>query len=182
MVLVVGMLSKGSILFMEDAVYSVGNKVYYPVHGVAEMTSVESRNIGGTDCSIYVLTILESGLKIMVPTANADAVGIRQLISVNEVEEVYEILQSKEGGTDTQTWNRRHREYMDKIKTGSAYEIAEVLRDLCLLRDKKSLSFGERRMLETARGLLVREIACTQETTENAVVEEIEGFFQAKAA
>lgn len=167
---------------MEDGFYSVGTKVYYPVHGVAELTSVESRDIGGTNISIYVLKILESGLKIMVPTNNADAVGIRELISVNEVEEVYEILQSKEGGTDSQTWNRRHREYMDKIKTGSAFEIAEVLRDLCLLRDKKSLSFGERRMLETARGLLVREIACTQKTTENAIVEEIEGFFQAKAA
>lgn len=167
---------------MEDAVYSVGTQVYYPVHGVAELVAVESRDIGGTSCSIFVLRIVESGLKIMVPTANADAVGIRELISANEVEEVYEILQSKEGGTDTQTWNRRHREYMDKIKTGSAYEIAEVLRDLCLLRDKKSLSFGERRMLETARGLLAKEIACTQKTTEVAVVEQIEGFFTASAA
>jgi len=167
---------------MENEVYIVGSKVYYPVHGVAELTALESRNIGGNDCSIYVLKILESGLKIMVPTNNADAVGIRQLISSDEVGEVYEILQSKEGGTDTQTWNRRHREYMDKIKTGSAFEIAEVLRDLCLLRDKKSLSFGERRMLETARGLLVKEIACSQETTETAVVEEIEGFFRASAA
>jgi CarD family transcriptional regulator len=167
---------------MEDAVYSVGTKVYYPVHGVAELIALETKDIGGTFCPIYSLKIVESGLKIMVPTANADAVGIRDLISMNQVEEVYEILQSKEGGTDTQTWNRRHREYMDKIKTGSAYEIAEVLRDLCLLRDRKSLSFGERRMLETARGLLAKEIACTQETTENAVVDHIEGFFTASAA
>ena len=101
---------------MEDAVYSVGTKVYYPVHGVAELVALETKEIGGTACPIYSLKIVESGLKIMVPTANADAVGIRELISVNEVEEVYEILRSKEGGTDTQTWNRRHREYMDKIK------------------------------------------------------------------
>jgi CarD family transcriptional regulator len=167
---------------MEDAVYTVGTKVYYPVHGVAELVSLETKEIGGTACPIYSLKIVETGLKIMVPTANADAVGIRELISVNEVEEVYEILRSKEGGTDTQTWNRRHREYMDKIKTGSAYEIAEVLRDLCLLRDKKSLSFGERRMLETARGLLAKEIACAQDTTESAVVDHIEGFFTASAA
>lgn len=167
---------------MQEALFNVGTKVYYPVHGVAELTALESRNIGGSDCSIYVLKILESGLKIMVPTTNAEAVGIRQLLSVEEIGEVYEILQSKEGGTDTQTWNRRHREYMDKIKTGSAFEIAEVLRDLCLLRDKKSLSFGERRMLETARSLLVKEIACAQEKKETEVVEEIEGFFQASAA
>lgn len=162
--------------------YVLGAKVYYPVHGVAEVTALESRNIGGHDCSIYVLKIIESGLTIMVPVSNADAVGLRELLSSEEIEEVYDILQSKEGGSDTQTWNRRHREYMDKIKTGSAFEIAEVLRDLCLLRDRKTLSFGERRMLETARSLLVKEIACTKETPETAVVKEIEGFFQASAA
>ena len=167
---------------MEDGLYTVGKKLYYPVHGVAELTSVESRNIGGSDCSIYVLTIVDSGLKIMVPTNNAGAVGIRALLSDEEIDDVYEILQCKEGGTDTQTWNRRHREYMDKIKTGSAFEIAEVLRDLCLLRDKKSLSFGERRMLETARNLLVKEIACAQDKTENKVDEEIDSFFHASAA
>ncbi len=167
---------------MEDGTYAVGAQVYYPVHGVAELTSVESRDIGGTDCPIYVLTVVESGLKIMVPTANAGAVGIRALLSDDEIGDVYEILQCKEGGTDTQTWNRRHREYMDKIKTGSAFEIAEVLRDLCLLRDKKTLSFGERRMLETARSLLVKEIAVAQDKTENDVGEEIESFFHASAA
>ncbi len=167
---------------MEEASYIVGNKLYYPVHGVAELTAVESQDIGGTNCPIYVLKIIDTGLKIMVPTANAGAVGIRALVSNEEIVDVYEILQSKDGGTDTQTWNRRHREYMDKIKTGSAFEIAEVLRDLCLLRDKKTLSFGERRMMETARNLLVKEIACAQDKTENAVDAEIESFFQASAA
>ena len=167
---------------MNNGQFQVGDKIYYPVHGVAELTAVESKDIGGHSISIYVLTIVASGLKIMVPTNNADAVGLRELLSGDEIEEVYEILQSKEGGTDTQTWNRRHREYMDKIKTGSAFEIAEVLRDLALLRDKKSLSFGERRMLETARGLLVKEIACAQEKKEMDVEYEIEGFFQANAA
>jgi CarD family transcriptional regulator len=175
-------LSKGSKSFMEDGIYTVGNKLYYPVHGVAELTATESRTIGGMECAIYVLTIVETGLKIMVPTTNAESVGIRALVSNEEIDDVYEILQSKDGGTDTQTWNRRHREYMDKIKTGSAFEIAEVLRDLCLLRDKKTLSFGERRMLETARNLLVKEISCAQDKTQNAVEEEIESFFRAQAA
>lgn len=167
---------------MNQELYDVGAKIYYPVHGVAELTALENRNIGGSDCSIYILKVVDSGLKIMVPTGNAAAVGMRELLSLEEIEEVFEILQSKEGGSDNQTWNRRHREYMDKIKTGSAFEIAEVLRDLCLLRDRKSLSFGERRMLETARSLLVKEIACAQQKTETDVVERIEGFFQDKAA
>lgn len=167
---------------MEEQVFSVGSKVYYPVHGVAELTSVENREIGGSEFSIYVLTIVESGLKIMVPTSNAMNVGLRELLSGEEVGEVYEILQCKEGGSSSQTWNRRHREYMDKIKTGSAFEIAEVLRDLCVLRDTKTLSFGERRMLETARGLLVREISCIRGCSEDTIVDEIEGFYRAAAA
>jgi len=162
--------------------FSVGDNAYYPVHGVAQVASVEERSIGGSKQTIYVLKILESGLKIMVPTENAETVGLRPLMSKDDVDEVYSILQSKEGGGDSQTWNRRHREYMDKIKTGSAFEIAEVLRDLCLLRTGKDLSFGERRVLETAQALLVREIAIAVDQTETDVTEEIEGFFTSEAA
>jgi len=161
--------------------FAVGDKAYYPVHGVAEVVDVEKRDIGGTSMSVYVLKIVESGLKIMVPTTNADAVGLRFLMSSEEVEEVYSILRSKEVASDSQTWNRRYREYMEKIKTGSAFEIAEVPRDLCLLRNSKDLSFGERRMLETARGLLVKEIAQSQSQGETEVAEGIETIFR-KAA
>jgi CarD family transcriptional regulator len=84
--------------------------------------------------------------------------------------------------SDNQTWNRRQREYMDKIKTGSAFEIAEVLRDLYLLRRNKDLSFGERRMMDTARGLLVREIAIARRKPEGEIEAEIESIFQDKAA
>ena len=167
---------------MEKQEFNVGTKVYYPVHGVAELTSLETREISGTEFSIYVLTVVESGLKIMVPTSNALNVGMRELLTLDEVGEVYEILQCKEGGSSTQTWNRRHREYMDKIKTGSAFEIAEVMRDPCVLRDTKTLSFGERRMLETARGLLVREIACIRSCSEELIIDEIESFYRAAAA
>jgi CarD family transcriptional regulator len=103
-------------------------------------------------------------------------------MAASEVGEVYEILRSKEVTTDNQTWNRRYREYMDKIKTGSAFEIAEVLRDLYLLRRHKELSFGERRMMETSRGLLVREIALAKHAPESQVEAEIESIFQEKAA
>lgn len=165
-----------------EPTFDVGDKAYYPVHGVAEVAAVEKRDIGGRSTSVYILKILESGLKIMVPTQNATAVGLREIMSSTEVTEVYTILRSKEGASDSQTWNRRYREYMEKIKTGSAFEIAEVLRDLCLLRNDKDLSFGERRMLETARGLLVKEIALAKKSSENEVEEEIEGIFDAGVA
>ncbi len=162
--------------------FRIGDKAYYPVHGVAEVVAVEQRDIGGTPIDIYILRVIETGLKIMVPTTNAEAVGLRAIISDDEVSEVYSILQSGDVTGDTQTWNRRYREYMEKIKTGSAFEIAEVLRDLCVLRGSKDLSFGERRMLEQARGLLVKEIALAKGSSEQDVDREIESFFDECAA
>ena len=164
------------------ALFEVGDKAVYPVHGVAEVVALEKRTIDGRQASVYVLKIIESGLKILVPTANAGTVGLREIISAKEVKEVYGILSSKERARDTQTWNRRYREYMEKIKTGSCFEIAEVLRDLALLRNQKELSFGERRMLDTARGLLVRELAIAKKASEDQVTEEIENIFAAAAA
>jgi CarD family transcriptional regulator len=163
-------------------VFDVGDKAVYPVHGVAEVMALEKREIGGAPTSVYILKILDTGMKIMIPTANAEAVGLRGIIPSKEVKEVYSILRSKEVARDTQTWNRRYREYMEKIKTGSIFEIAEVLRDLCLLRRSKDLSFGERRMLETARNLLVKEIALAKNTTEEKVAAEIDSIFAAAAA
>jgi CarD family transcriptional regulator len=162
--------------------FTVGDKAVYPVHGVAEVVALEKREIGGKDSSVYVLKIIESGLKIMIPTANAATVGLRALLKPAEVKEVYGILRSKGMSSENQTWNRRHREYMDKIKTGSAFEIAEVLRDLSRLRASKDLSFGEKRMLETARGLLVKEIALAKKAAEPLIEAEIEEIFADKAA
>lgn len=162
--------------------FHAGDKAYYPVHGIAEVVALEKREMGGQKDSVYILRIIDSGLKIMIPTSKAEAVGLREIMSAKDVDEVFDILRSQGVTTDHQTWNRRYREYMDKIKTGSAYEIAEVLRDLYLLRRHKDLSFGERRMLETARGLLVREIALAKEATETKVEAEIESIFQDKAA
>jgi len=159
--------------------FTVGDKAVYPVHGVAEVVAVENRNIGGRATAVYILKIMETGLKIMVPTANAEAVGLREIISTREVNEVFDILRSREAPRDTQTWNRRHREYMDKIKTGSVFEIAEVLRDLCRLRENKDLSFGERRMMEMAKNLLVRELAIAKRSTENDVAAEVDRVLSA---
>ncbi len=162
--------------------FQVGDKAVYPVHGVAEVVALEKRDIGGSNTPVYILKILETGLKIMVPTINAGAVGLRELISSKQVKEVYAILKSRDVPRDTQTWNRRYREYMEKIKTGSVFEIAEVLRDLCVLRGTKDLSFGERRMLDTARSLLIKEIALAKGTGEDKVGAEIDAIFAVAAA
>jgi CarD family transcriptional regulator len=118
----------------------------------------------------------------MVPTSNAGSVGLRDLINAKQVKEVYSILKSRDIPRDTQTWNRRYREYMEKIKTGSIFEIAEVLRDLSVLRLTKELSFGERKMLETARGLLSKELAIAKGVGEDKIAKEIEEIFAPAAA
>ncbi|MGE0396067.1 MAG: CarD family transcriptional regulator [Kofleriaceae bacterium] len=162
--------------------FSVGDKAVYPVHGVAEVVALEHRDIGGNKTTVYILKILDTGLKIMVPTMNAGSVGLRDLITSKQVKEVYSILKSRDIPRDTQTWNRRYREYMEKIKTGSVFEIAEVMRDLSVLRTTKDLSFGERKMLETARGLLIKELALAKGVGEDKIGAEIDAMFAPAAA
>ena len=162
--------------------FAVGDKAVYPVHGVAEVVGLENRDIGGNKTSVYILKVLETGLRIIVPTTNAGSVGLRDLITSKQVKEVYSILKSRDIPRDTQTWNRRYREYMEKIKTGSVFEIAEVMRDLCVLRVTKELSFGERKMLDNARSLLIKELALAKGVSEDKIAEEIDAIFAHAAA
>lgn len=158
--------------------FQVGDVAVYPAHGVGEVKSIETREISGTKHIFYVLQILENGMKIMVPTGNINAVGLREIISKSEVEAVYDILKDRDIATDDkQTWNRRYREYMDKIKTGSIYEISEVFRDLSLLRHDKDLSFGERKLLDQARTLLVKELAFAERRDEDEIELELQEIF-----
>ncbi len=157
--------------------FKVGDKAVYPAQGVAEVISIEEREIAGSRQRFYVLRILDSERRIMVPVKNADVVGLRNVICEAEIREIFEILRERTVAYDNQTWNRRYRGFMDKIKTGSIYDVAEVLRDLYRLKTEKSLSFGEKRMLENARGLVVKELAIALDRTEDSVREEIEAIF-----
>jgi len=157
--------------------FRVGDKAVYPAHGVAEVTGIETKEISGTKHTFYILRILENGMRIMVPTKNAAQVGLRAIVGKSEVKEVYGILKSRDVTVEGQTWNRRYREYMEKIKTGSVFEVAEVLRDLSLLKHGKDLSFGERKMLDTARSLLVKELAVAKSAKEEKVARELEEIF-----
>ena len=157
--------------------FKVGDKAVYPAQGVAEVVGIEERNIAGSPQRFYVLRILDTDHKIMVPVGNAESVGLRSLVSDRDIREIFSILRETNVAYDNQTWNRRYRGFMDKIKTGSVFDVAEVLRDLYRLRNEKTLSFGERRMLETARNLIVKEIAIARGKTEAVVRREIEAIF-----
>jgi len=164
---------------MQAQEFKVGDKAVYPAQGVAEVVSIEEKEIAGSRLEFYVLRILDTDRKIMVPVKKANDVGLRPPISEVDIREIYAILKEKTIAFDNQTWNRRYRGFMDKIRTGSVFDVAEVMRDLYRLKAEKSLSFGERRMLETARGLIVKEIAVARSKSEDGVQAEIEKIFDA---
>ena len=162
---------------MERGLFKVGEKVVYPAHGVGVIESIESRTVSGTQKTFYMLRILDSDMTIMIPTENVSSVGLRRIIGKDMVTKVYKILREKRVEIDQQTWNRRDREYTEKIKTGSVLEIAKVLRDLFVLKGDKELSFGERKMLDTARNLLVKELSIARSHSEEKIMEELKDIF-----
>ncbi|HTR49641.1 MAG TPA: CarD family transcriptional regulator [Kofleriaceae bacterium] len=154
--------------------FRIGDKAVYPAHGVAEVIGVEKKEINATVCSFYVLKVLATGMQILVPKDKADQVGLRAVATSQEIEEVFDILREKDVHIDKQTWNRRYRGFMEKIKTGSLFDVAEVYRDLYRLKSSKVLSFGERKMLDNAKQLIVKELAVAKKWAEERVEQELE--------
>ncbi|MBW1828063.1 MAG: CarD family transcriptional regulator [Deltaproteobacteria bacterium] len=157
--------------------FKIGDMAVYPAHGVGVIEKIETQEISGCRQDFYVMRILDNDMLIMIPTNNVGNVGLRDIIGQREVIELYSILEERDVVLDSQTWNRRYREYMDKIKSGSVFEVAEVYRDLLILKLEKELSFGERKMLDTARGLLVKEISLAKKIEEEQVEEDLDRIF-----
>jgi len=153
--------------------FKIGDKVVYPAHGVGEIEAIRTHVFSGSEKKFYMLRILDSDMKIMIPIDNVQSVGLRRIINKHMVTQVYKVLRQKKVEADQQTWNRRYREYTEKIKTGSVLEIAKVLRDLFVLKGDKELSFGERKMLDTARNLLVKELSIARSHSEERIMEEL---------
>lgn len=159
--------------------FNVGDNAVHLSHGVGVVCGIEDRIFSGRKQSFYVLEIHDNGApkKVFVPIENSQQ-RLRPIIQQKEVEEVYRILRKKEpSALDHQTWNRRYREYMEKIHTGHVQQIAEVLRALFLLKHDKDLSFGERKLLDQAKTLLVKELSLAQNIAEEQVEKELEAIF-----
>jgi len=159
--------------------YQVGENAVYPGHGVGVITDIERLDIEGFQTTVYVLKILDNGMTIRVPLQNAGTLGMRQVMSEEQVDKAFEILKDWDVPTDKQTWNRRFRQYTNQLHTGDPIEVSKVLRDLSLLRKNKTLSFGERKMYDKAHTLLIQEIAVTRDTDEETIAQEIETIFSA---
>lgn len=139
--------------------FNAGDIAVYPAHGVGVIENIEKKNILGKEQSFLIMRIFDNDMTIMVPTENIGKVGIRELISEDQISEVFDILREKSPQLDGKTWNKRFREYSEKIKVGQPNDIAEVMRDLMNLKNEKGLSFGERKMLDNVKHLLSQEIA-----------------------
>jgi CarD family transcriptional regulator len=156
-----------------------GDMAVYPAHGVGEILGIEQRDAGGKTAAYYVLKIIETGSKIMVAVASADAGGLRSVMSSEEAMAVLKVLRAPEMASQAQPWNRRQRVYAEMLKSGLPLEIAKVLRDMSRRREDKDLSFAERKLLDQARALLLHELALATGQPRAALEAELRTIFAA---
>lgn len=159
--------------------FSIGDFAVCPGHGVGQILDIEEREMGAQIKQFYIIKIYANGMTVMVPTDSET--GIRGLVQSEEINQVYSLLSDHEVKVDQSTWNRRYRDFSNKIKTGSVVEIAEVLRQLFLLKNKKALSFGEKKMLDQCRELLAQEISLSHQTDKNSINQKINSFFEGES-
>jgi len=137
--------------------FNIGDKIVYPMHGAGVIESIEEKEILGQKKSYYIMKIPIGDMKVMIPTGNVNDIGIREVISNNDADKVFAIL-GENDQISSSNWNKRYRENMTKIKSGNVFEVACVVRSL-MQRDKdKGLSTGERKMLASAKQILVSEL------------------------
>jgi CarD family transcriptional regulator len=159
-----------------EEMFEIGDFAVYPGHGVGAIESIESMDMGGKVQDFYVLSILDTQMTIKVPKDNAGPAGMREVIGPDKIPEVYKILKSKEIPNNHQPWNQRYRGYMERIQSGSIFEVAKVFRELYSLKSEKGLSFGEKKLMDTAQKLLIKELAISKEAEEADVGKEIQGI------
>jgi len=157
--------------------FKVGDSAVYPTQGIGVIEAIESKDFGGVTADFYILRIVDSDMTIMVPTTNASHIGMRSPIDKKRVSSIFDVLGEKTKISAIASWSRRQREYNDKLKTGDLFEVAEVLRELYCIREDKELSYGEKKVLELARKLLVKEVALAEGADEDAVTKRVEKIF-----
>lgn len=157
--------------------FNVGDKIVYPMHGAGVIESIEEREILGQKQNYYVMKMPVGDMRVMIPTHNVDGIGIREVIDRHDVDKVFEILQDQSINV-TNNWNKRYRENMTKIKSGNIYEVADVVRTLMIREREKGLSTGERKMLNSARQILISELVLAKGTNQFDVENAINDFLR----
>lgn len=159
--------------------YEVGDKVVYPMHGAGVIESIEEKEFFGEKIKYYVMKMPLGEMRIMIPVSKAVSIGIRSVIDKSVADMVLDSLEKANNENDeeeTANWNRRYRENMDKIRSGNIFEVAEVVRTLTIRERQKGLSTGERKMLNSARRILISELVFA----ENKEPDEIENMINCR--
>lgn len=155
--------------------FNIGDKIVYPMHGAGIIEGIEEKEILGKKRKYYVMRLPLGNMKIMIPIDNTENIGLREVIDEDQLTEVVEILKGSKSKM-SQNWNRRYRANMDKIKSGDIYEVAEVVRNLVLLDEEKGLSTGERKMLNSAKQILVSELSLVRNLSEEEAENMLQGI------
>lgn len=159
--------------------FNIGDRAVYPAQGVGVIEAIETKEFSGEKHDFYVLRICDSDMTIMVPTGNVKNVGMRTLVDKKNLPRIYDLFNEAEVGAPKglASWSRRQREYTEKIKTGDLYEVAQVLRELYVIAEGKELSYGEKKMLDLARRLVIKEIAFAEDMDEEKISHRVEMTF-----
>lgn len=160
--------------------FKVGDKIVYPMHGAGTIESIEEKEVLGETQKYYVMKMPVGDIKVMVPTKNAELIGVRDVIGNETAQGVLDVL-SKNTTVVTSNWNKRYRDNMEKMKSGDIYEVAEVVRTLTFKQKEKGLATGEKKMLSNAKQILVSELvlaeATDKENVEKMINDKIEESF-----
>lgn len=149
--------------------FKIGDKIVYPMHGAGTIDSIEEKDILGEKQSYYILR-MPGEVKVMVPIAKAEEVGVRNIIDKNSADQVFKVLEQDETQME-KNWNKRYRNNMDKLKSGDIYEIADVVRNLSFKQKEKGLSTGEKKMLNNAKQILVSELVLAEHSSKDEMEE-----------
>ena len=141
--------------------FNIGDNVVYPMHGAGKIESIENKNILGEEQAYYIIS-MPGEVKVMVPTARAEEMGVRNIIDTDTASNVFKVL-TTDSTEMSMNWNKRYRDNMDKMKSGDAYEIADVVRNLSFKQKEKGLSTGEKKMLLNAKQILVSELSLARD-------------------
>jgi len=162
------------------SMFSLGDKVVYPGHGVAKINRMVEKNIAGSISRLFELEFINKDMTILVPTTNLDAVGLRKLSSSEIIDSAFEIL-SKPAKVCRESmlcnWNKRSKDYQCKLRTGDLYEICRIYRDLNHLAARKELSFGEKNLLRETESLLIEEISLVKNVAEEKAMAQLRSLF-----
>ncbi len=160
--------------------FKIGDIAVYPNQGIGKIVGIEEKVIEGKVIQSYILKLLDSEVSLYIPLEAAKKVGLRPILSKEEAERIYQILSEEEIKLSNENWNKRYKEYMEKLKKGDIFVLAQLLRELAEVSKKKLLSFGERKIFERAKEFLVKELALCEGCSEQEMETKIKNLLKIK--